>query len=219
MWLGRQRARFRHSARGELQWLAPAKAFGLDAFNMTVPGQDDLGHRGFVPDALRHAIVGCVIVIRTADGAAHHPSQQSLPWRSAGCNGMALVSAYRQPRGVRDVAAETITEADEDCQDKVHDPTIPAIADEARWISRAVENFNLIAHRIFRFGVERLPVRKPGAESLAGGGYSITGDHIHAPPAPGLVLIPSSSGAATCNPELLDVDTPQQRRKRHNREW
>ena len=43
----RQRCGLCHSAPGKLQRLAPAEPLRLDAFDMTVPGQDDLGHRGF----------------------------------------------------------------------------------------------------------------------------------------------------------------------------
>src|SRR5436190_16924815 len=117
-----------HAARSELQRLAAAKALRLDAFDMTMPGEEDLGH---------------VHIPRTR-------RRRSVPWRGAGCNGVALMSAYD---GSASEASRSDSGdhygADDDRKDKVCDPASPAIEDEARWIAWAVEDVHLIAHGVF----------------------------------------------------------------------
>ncbi len=110
-------------------------------------------------------------------------------------------------------------DAQKKCNEDMSDPTIPTIEDKARWISRAIKDFHLIAHRIFRFGVEKLPVRKPRTESLPA---RMVFDQRRPNPCSaraGIGVDPSREAynrAASVNPEALDVDTAQQRRKHHH---
>src|SRR4051812_30631824 len=55
--------------------------------------------------------------------------------------------------------------ADEDRKENVRGPTIKH---NARRFSRVVEDGHIIAHRIFRFSVEALPIGNLGAKSLPG---------------------------------------------------
>jgi hypothetical protein len=100
----------------------------------------------------------------------------------------------------------------------------PTIGLSARWVSRVVEDVHLIAYRIFRFGVKTLPNgegENSGAKSLPERlvfngrrpdprtpriPFWIVGDNsVHA-----------NDGATPMDPEAVDVEAPQERRKRHN---
>jgi hypothetical protein len=88
----------------------------------------------------------------------------------------------------------------------------PTIEDKARRILWAIKNFNMIADRISRFGVETLSVRKLGAESLT---RRLVLDHRRPNPRASRLWISVDGsleayhGATLMDPEALDVETPQ----------
>ena len=94
----------------------------------------------------------------------------------------------------------------------------PTIEHNVRWVSRVVEDVHLIAYRIFRFGAKTKPEgENSGAKLLPS--RVVFNDRSPSPRTPFWIRVDNSfhayDGATPMDPEAVDVEAPQEWRKRH----